>query len=437
MAFNITSDGSPTPRKGASRPNMAAGDLKIDTSPEVLCKANGESQSHLPIQRQSFGSLLTLSQQSQKQPLGMSTMGNISMPSAQQQQSLGTFKVCRPFRISYDMNKLTGMQGKGDLYPDKSVMESLRQRLNERTSPEDPYKASPSGSLPMTPVADGYNSTPTSMASSAPSLLVSAADLMKITDDLKAAKDEIARLNQESHSRHVARSTIEHLGQGSEADYGYPGEVTEQTIVQLQNNFNASTRPSYAASPSFGPQYSGQAQAQARTPTAVGQPTLRRGNGYLNEPTHFPLDQGFRGGGLSNGMNSFTGNGMGAALNATYNSSITNPPSRADTAFDYSQFALSPMQATFPAPIGTISGTRLSPVANEFNGSTGMGPSPWNSQVSLFEILVATLNNTYKGSWRQRRLAVHASHGAHELPPTAGSQHELQLEVHRGQDRLQ
>ena len=115
MAFNITSDGSPTPRKGASRPNMAAGDLKIDTSPKLLCKANGESQSHLPIQRQSFGSLLTLSQQSQKQPLGMSTMGNISMPSAQQQQSLGTFKVCRPFHIpsrySNDRNKLTGTQG--------------------------------------------------------------------------------------------------------------------------------------------------------------------------------------------------------------------------------------------------------------------------------------------------------------------------------------
>jgi hypothetical protein len=101
MAFNITSDGSPTPRKGASRLNMAAGDLKIDTSPEVLDQVNGQSQNRLPIRLHSLGSSLTLSQQSQKRPLGMSTMGNISMPSArqQQQQSLGTFKVCRPFRI--------------------------------------------------------------------------------------------------------------------------------------------------------------------------------------------------------------------------------------------------------------------------------------------------------------------------------------------------
>jgi hypothetical protein len=80
---------------------MAAGDLKIDTSPEVLDQVNGQSQNRLPIRLHSLGSSLTLSQQSQKRPLGMSTMGNISMPSArqQQQQSLGTFKVCRPFRI--------------------------------------------------------------------------------------------------------------------------------------------------------------------------------------------------------------------------------------------------------------------------------------------------------------------------------------------------
>jgi hypothetical protein len=274
------------------------------------------------------------------------------------------------------------------------MLDSLRQRLNERTSPEDPYKTSSSSSLPLTPVVDGWNVSPPLMSSSDPSVVVSAVELMKIKDDLKAAKDEIARMNQESHSHQVARSTIEHLGQGSEADYSYFGEVTEQTLAQLQNNFNASTRPSYAAGNNFGSQYSTQAQTPARTPVAVGQPALRRGNGYLNEPTHFPLDQGFRGGGLSNGMNGFAGNGMGAAFNATYNNSITNPPSRTDTAFDpsYGQFAMSSAQASnYPAPIGTISGTRLSPVANEFNGSTGMGPSPWNSQVSFFETFIATL----------------------------------------------
>lgn len=297
-------------------------------------------------------------------------------------------------RISYDRNKLTGTQGTGDLYQDKSMLDSLRQRLNERTSPEDPYKTSSSSSLPLTPVVDGWNVSPPLMSSSDPSVVVSAIELMKIKDDLKAAKDEIARMNQESHSHQVARSTIEHLGQGSEADHSYFGEVTEQTLAQLQNNFNASTRPPYAAGNNFGSQYSTQAQTQARTPVAIGQPALRRGNGYLNEPTHFPLDQGFRGGGLSNGMNGFTGNGMGAAFNATYNNSITNPPSRTDTAFDpsYGQFAMSSVQASnYPAPIGTISGTRLSPVANEFNGSTGMGPSPWNSQVSVFENFIATL----------------------------------------------
>jgi hypothetical protein len=281
------------------------------------------------------------------------------------------------------------------------MMESLRQRLNERTPPEDSYKTSFGGSLPITPVTDGYNISPPLMTSSDPSVLISAMELMNMKGELKAAKDEIARLNQESHSHHVARSTIEHLGQGSEADYGCFGEVTEQTLAQLQNNFNASTRPSYAASNSFGSQYASQAQTQARPPITVGQSTLRRGNGYLNEPTHFPLDQGFRGGGLSNGVNSFAGNSMGTTFNATYSNNITNPPGRPDTAFDpsYNQFAISSVQASnYPAPIGTISGSRLSPAANEFNGSTSMGPSPWNSQVSFFKAYIGILNNICKDS---------------------------------------
>ena len=275
-------------------------------------------------------------------------------------------------------------------------MDSLLQRLNERSSPEDPYKSSSSSSVPITPATEDYTSTPPIMSSADSSILVDAAELQKLKAELQEAKNEVTRMNQEMHSHLVARSTMEHLSQSSEADYGYTGEVTEQTLTQLQNNFNASTRtndgwgnepvrPAYSANNSFGSQYQGQAQAQGRPQVPIGQLTVRRGNSYLNEPTHFPLDQGFRTGGMSNGMGNFVGNSMGTAFNVGYNNGMSNPPSRPDSAFDpaYNQYGVPPMQASsYPAPIGTIGGSRLSPVANEFDVSTGMGPSPWNSQVS-------------------------------------------------------
>lgn len=232
------------------------------------------------------------------------------------------------------------------------------------------------------------------MSSAESSILVDATELQKLRAELQDAKNEVTRMNQEMHSHLVARSTMDHLSQSSEADYSYAGEVTEQTLAQLQNNFNASTRvndgwgnePSRSAfgvNNSFGSQYQGQVvQTQPRPP--LGQPTVRRANSYLNEPTHFPLDPGFRTGGLNNGMGSFMGNGMSTAFNVGYNNGMNNPPSRPDSAFDpaYNQYAVPTMQASnYPVPIGTLGGSRLSPVANDFDGSTGMGPSPWNSQV--------------------------------------------------------
>ncbi|KAJ4992802.1 hypothetical protein SVAN01_01848 [Stagonosporopsis vannaccii] len=392
MAFNITSDGSPTPRKGLTRFNLPPGDLRIDTSPEVLGQVNGNSQNYFPFAlNPSFGSALTSSLQGLKRPLGASTtMGNAAKPTLQQQH-IDSFKCSSSSAVT----KADCCQNKDNHYQDRAVMDSLLQHLNERTSPDDPYKSSPSNSIPITPATEEYSSTPTTMSSSDPTVLVSATELQKMREELQAAKDEIARINQESHSHHVARSTIEHLSQSSESDYDYIGEVTEQTLAQLQNNFNASTRINegwgidsdrryFNTNNSFGSQYQGQVQNQARAPFAVGQSTVRCGNSYLNEPTHFPLDQGFRGGSVNNnGIGGFIGNGLGTAVNNSYNTGLSHPPSRPESAFDstLSQYRAPPMQnASYPTPIGSMGATRLSPVANEFDISHGIGPSPWNSQ---------------------------------------------------------
>jgi hypothetical protein len=78
MSFNITSDGSPTPRKGNTRFSKAAGDLKIDTSPERLGQAvGGFSQNHYPLTLYCpAGASLTANMQGAKRPLGASTLSN-------------------------------------------------------------------------------------------------------------------------------------------------------------------------------------------------------------------------------------------------------------------------------------------------------------------------------------------------------------------------
>ncbi|KAF1833906.1 ARM repeat-containing protein [Decorospora gaudefroyi] len=373
MSFNITSDGSPTPRKGSSRLAMS-GDLRIDTSPETLGQAVGSmSLNQYPFAlHRAFGSSLTTNTQGMKRPLGSSALGN--QPMLQQHNAFDGYKKA----------KMEATQ------EDSSVMDSLLQRLNGRSPPHDPYSSS-NGSIPITPATEEFTTPSTDMDGSV--VLVEAGELQKLKLELQEARNEVNRVNQEMHSQHVARSTMEHLSQSSEADYSYAGDVTEQTLASLQNKFNASTRtnnswgnesarPTYTGSNSFGPPYQTQNQMQARSqPTQQGY----RRNGFLNEPTHFPLDQSFRSSGMTNSFNHGMQNGMNNFNNnAAVGNGLSNPPSRPSSAFDpaYGPYAMPPMYPVgHPAPIGTMA-SRLSADANEFNVPNGMGPSPWNSQAA-------------------------------------------------------
>jgi hypothetical protein len=254
--------------------------------------------------------------------------------------------------------------------------------------------------VPITPATDEYSgSTPPSSAD-ASVLLVDAFELQKLKTELEDARNEVDRMNQEMHSHLMAKSTMEHLSQSSEADYGYNGDVTEQTLTQLQNKFNASTRlndgwgteparPAYNSNNSFG---SHSYQTHARPPPNT-QSTFRR-NGFLNEPTHFPIEQSFRSSGMSSGLMSNMGsglvNGMSSSFSNAMGNNMSNPPTRPGSAFDplYNPHAQWPMYAQ-PAPIGTMP-SRLSPDACEFNVPNGMAPSPWNSQVRFTKLWLAS-----------------------------------------------
>lgn len=293
-------------------------------------------------------------------------------------------------------------------HDDSSVMDSLLQRLNGRSSPPEQYNSS-NGSVPITPATDEFASTPPSSMDNSV-LLVDAFELQKLKTELEEAKNEVNRMNQEMHSHHVARSTMDHLSQSSDNDYSYTGDVTEQTLTQLQSKFNASTRvnmswgnepvrPAYNNSNNFGP-----ASCLAQPRATASQSSYRR-NEYLNEPTHFPLNQSFR----SSGMTSGIMNGMSNSFHGVGNN-MSNPPSRPNSAFDpmFNQYAMPQMQASgYPAPVGVI-GSRLSPDANEFNVGSGLGPSPWNSQVSAL-----TWTQIWFADRHQRHLAKLAFHSTY------------------------
>lgn len=86
MSFNITADGSPTPRKA----RFLADDLRIDTSPEVLgmAAAVGSRYQQFPLYRPDPS--LTFNMQGMKRPLGSSALNQPLLPP---QQNHFEFKV--------------------------------------------------------------------------------------------------------------------------------------------------------------------------------------------------------------------------------------------------------------------------------------------------------------------------------------------------------
>ncbi|ORY18023.1 armadillo-type protein [Clohesyomyces aquaticus] len=455
MSLNITSDGSPTPRKSSSR-FIGSDELRVDTSPEVLGLAVG-SRYPFPSRMtpkdithfQSIYPSLTYNMQGVKRPnstsqeahaaLAAAGRGN-AMAVAQNQQQM-PMKTMAGRQSSENYKKLKVETEAADVYG------SLMQRLSaegSQESPQDQYKkntSSSNGSVPITPATDnGFTGTPITEPDNQ-AVVVDANEYHKLRQELENAQHQVARMKEELHTTHLTKSTLDHaIGQSSETDYNYyKGDVTEHTISALQSKFNASTRPTFGRQESWPlqedsfsdksdglsakPFNNGQAiwgnggrQANNAAPvtqqypnpfygngtglnvsfgpvppqprSATGQSGYRGRNGYLNEPTHFPLEANFRGGLASNPPSRpgsvFDGphynQYQGYANSVTHGSvggmsptmgSMPMPPMGAYTPTN----ALTPYQ---PRPIGTM-GTRLSPEAAEFSVDT-LAPTPWNAQ---------------------------------------------------------
>lgn len=104
--------------------------------------------------------------------------------------------------------------------------------------------SSSSGSVQLTPATDSFNITPHSEENDDETIQLDAAELARLKQELNAAKDKIARQEQELSQTRVIKHTFDQaMGPASEMDFQHSGEVTEQTISSLQSAFNASSRP--------------------------------------------------------------------------------------------------------------------------------------------------------------------------------------------------
>jgi hypothetical protein len=124
------------------------------------------------------------------------------------------------------------------------------QRLSGQSSPRDHVNGSTrdnsaNSSVPITPATEELTATPNNELG-AQAMVVNVAELLRLKTELQEARNEVDRMNQELHTTHQIKSTFDNaVGQTPETEYYYKGEVSEQTISQLQNKFNASTRQNF------------------------------------------------------------------------------------------------------------------------------------------------------------------------------------------------
>lgn len=314
MSVNISCDGSPTPRKNSSRFSVHE-DLTIDTSLEMFGTAS--------IKRSNS----TLNEG----PLALKTSKLSNQQSRTVNCKASLKQKVEPTSVPLDTTESLMDNLMARLLEQSALLDKQKKALastdNDNTNlnlPSRDYDTSSSGSIQITPASDKFAITPTTdpdMSVTMPD----AAKMLKLRKELEAAKNKIARMDQELHATRITKSTLDQaMGTPSEADYNhYKGDVTEQTISKLQNALNASTRSN------AGRQDNWPLQEDARSETSEA---LSKGA--------FNRDQGIWGNGMRQGF----------ALNAT-----------------------APVNQQYPAPMNDWNNNSARPF---YNGNMNVGMNP-------------------------------------------------------------
>jgi hypothetical protein len=149
------------------------------------------------------------------------------------------------------MNKLIAdlKAQKGELkrqvLDDKEGSGSDRQKEEDRSSSSDPF----------TPATESFDVVSSADAKEPDASNLDAAEILRVKQELAAAKSVITRQEQElAESRNLKHTIDQAMGPPSEADFGNRADMSEDTIHHLQGAFNATARPLIARADSWHPQ---------------------------------------------------------------------------------------------------------------------------------------------------------------------------------------
>lgn len=122
------------------------------------------------------------------------------------------------------------------------------------------------------------------------SLLEDASEILRIKQELAAAKSMISRQEQELAETRKLRHTMDQaMGPPSEADSRISTNITEQTISHLQSAFNASTRPFTSRTDSWAPQE----DSHLDNSDGISAGRYNRGHGVWNNSAQPVFPSGF------------------------------------------------------------------------------------------------------------------------------------------------
>jgi hypothetical protein len=108
------------------------------------------------------------------------------------------------------------------------------------------------------------------------------AEMMRVKQELEAAKSLISRQEQElAETRNLKQTMDQAMGPPSEIDFGASHEISEQAIGHLQSAFNASARPFTSRSETW----AGPEEQRAEHPEAPASANFGRGRGIWNNPS--------------------------------------------------------------------------------------------------------------------------------------------------------
>lgn len=225
---------------------------------------------------------------------------------------------------------LTELNGK------TKVLKKQEQDLKDESESDAPKEEDHSSSSDLlTPATDSFDVVSGDSSRESERIRIDAAEILKVKQELAAAKAKIAQQDQElAETRNIKHTMDQTMGPPSEADFGSHSDISEQTMGNIQSAFNASARPFTSRTDNW-TQHGGSRPSSSSFPAGI------RGRAAWGNQTPTILTDNF-------------GTGVGPIV--MYENAVEEQVGSRQFNVTYGD-QMSPMDTAFTAPFRTFSGS--------------------------------------------------------------------------------